>query len=337
MPVSKLVQTVSGPLGRQIFRGLMKDRSSVFMLHRLENQQLGVRGHSAEFVKSALTALRGSGAEFVPLRTMVERWQSGKPADPNWIAFTIDDGFADQAELIKAVFLPMKCPVTVFLITGFLDGKLWPWDDQLVYAFHGTPLVRASIALPGKHFEFDLSSASQRRDARVQVRDYCKTLPHAGVYEHIRSIATALKVEIPSQPPEGFRAMSWDQVRELERLGVDFGPHSNTHRIFSRLSPEETRNEVATSWSRLRAELRNPVPIFAWPTGRTSDFESKDIEIAKQEGLIASVATNDNYAHVGAHDPTDLYRIKRFSLPYDITTVLRYGSWLERARQLLMA
>jgi peptidoglycan/xylan/chitin deacetylase (PgdA/CDA1 family) len=335
MSSTTLVQTLAGPFGRRLFSGLMRDRASIFMLHRLDDRERGIYGHSAKFVRSALSALRASGAQFVPLRAMIDRWANGRTADPNWIAFTIDDGFADQAQLIRKAFLPMKCPVTVFLITGFLDGKLWPWDDQLAYAFGATRLAQVSLQLAGRQFELDLSSATHKGAAVEQLREVCKAMPNAQLYDQISAIASALAVQLPAEPPAAFKPMSWDEVRELEQAGVDFAPHSITHRIFSRLSPEQVRIEISTSWSRLRTELRNPAPIFAWPTGRHTDFDSKDIEIAKQEGLIASVATDDDYAHIGAHDPFGLYRIKRFSLPYDIPTVLRYGSWLERARQFL--
>lgn len=335
MPVLTVVQKLTGPLGRELLRWLMRNRSSIFMLHRLEDPSRGVHGHSVEFIRAALTALRDSGAQFVSLRDMVDRWRQGLPADPDWVAFTIDDGFADQAILIEEAFLPMQCPVTVFLITGFLDGNLWPWDDQLMYAFSKTQVAHASLELGGRHFKLDLSSPRHKHAAITNIREVCKTMPNAGIYDHVQAIASALNVQLPAEPPEAFKAMSWEKVRRLEQAGIDFAPHSISHRIFSRLDPEQVRTEIATSWARLRAELRNPTPIFCWPTGRHMDFGGKDIEIAKQEGLIAAVATDDNYAHIGARDRLGLYRIKRFALPYDLTTVLRYGSWLERARQFL--
>lgn len=333
--MTNIIHKLAGPLGRRVFRGFMRSRSAIFMLHRLHNPACGVRGHSIEFVRRALSALQESGAQFVPLQAMVDCWLNGRTADPSWIAFTIDDGFADQCELVRQAFLPMKCPVTVFVITGLLDGKLWPWDDQLAHAFHETRLTHVDFSLASKRFEFDLGTAQQRLDAVRQVREICKKMPNADLYECIATIGSKLLVELPLEPPAAFKAMSWDEARKLEQAGVSFAAHSVTHRIFSRLTYEEVHHEVVTSSQRLRAELRDPPPFFAWPTGRNADFESKDMQIAKEAGLVASFATDNDYAYIDAEDPLALYRIKRLPLPHDLTTVLRYGSWMERARQCL--
>lgn len=330
-----LLKNLASPAGRRLFRGLMRDRSSIFMLHRLDDPARGVHGHSVEFVREALTALRGSGATFVSLRAMVECWAAGRRVDPDWIAFTIDDGFDDQADLIERAFLPLHCPVTVFLISGFLDGQLWPWDDQLAFAFRETRLARATLSIAGVEHEVELGSLAAKHAALDRIRELCKKMSNADLYAAIAAIAAVLEVQVPVEPPTAFKAMSWERARKLEQAGVDFAPHSVTHRIFSRLSHDDARTELTTSWARLRSELRNPAPIFAWPTGRHTDFTERDIGIAREAGLLGSVATDDNYAHIGPHDALGLYRIKRFSLPTDIGTTLRYGSWVERARQFV--
>jgi len=131
--------------------------------------------------------------------------------------------------------------------------------------------------------------------------------------------------------------MSWGTIRELEKDGLaEFAPHSVTHRIFSTLSEEECRTEILQSWTRLRQELTNPLPIFAWPTGRLKDFAARDEGNAHAIGLHASVTTDPGYAHRPSKvRMNQMYRLKRFAMPHDLTTVLRYGSWLERGRELL--
>ena len=48
--------------------------------------------------------------------------------------FTIDDGFIDHHDIAGPLFADYDIPLTFFLVTGFIDGELWPWDDQLSYA-----------------------------------------------------------------------------------------------------------------------------------------------------------------------------------------------------------
>jgi peptidoglycan/xylan/chitin deacetylase (PgdA/CDA1 family) len=335
MLVNFTVRALSGPVGRRLFAPVMKDRATIFMLHRLTDPKTGIEGHSVEQVKAAIVALRESGATIFPLRDLIDHWRTEGSVPPNAVAFTIDDGFADQATLVREAFAPLNCPVTIFAIAGFLDGKLWPWDDQLAYVFQHSPLDRAQLDVCGECIEVDLSQ-SVRASELERVRDHIKTVPHTDLYELIRSLGLALKVDIPARPPHEFRPMTWDEAREIESLGADVAPHSVTHRIFSRLSAEEARAELTQSWERLRQELRNPPAILAWPTGRRSDFAEKDIQIARELGLRACIATDDDYAHVpNVRDENAFYRINRFSLPTNVQATLRYGSWMERGRQFL--
>lgn len=329
---------LSGPTSRRLFKGLMRGRSTIFMLHRREDSAVGVHGHSVEFVRTALMELRAGGAQFVSLRTLVDHWRRNEPVDPNWIAFTIDDGFADQVELVRDAFMPLQCPVTIFPICGFLDGELWPWDDQVSFICNHAAARVHAVNLGAKNRNLDLSTTTARESAAHDLRDTLKSLPNADIYRHVAALAEQIGVVIPQQPPAHFRPLSWSTARELEAAGVDFGPHSVTHRIFSQLDAAEIRHEIARSWQRLQEELRNPLPVFAWPTGRPQDFTPECIAIARELGIQAAVSTEPGYAHMTESTPADrMFHIQRFGLPEDLITTLRYGSWLERGRELLPA
>jgi peptidoglycan/xylan/chitin deacetylase (PgdA/CDA1 family) len=313
----------------------MRNRATVFMLHRLVAPERGVHGHSIEFVREALISLRRSGARFVSLRYLVECWRVGRSPGPDCVAFTIDDGFEDQAQMVRDAFLPLRCPVTVFLISGFLDRLLWPWDDQLALAFLEARSGRVTLTVHGKSLVYEIGDLASRQRALTEVRERCKSGPSSELYPLVQSVAASLGATIPSEAPPAYRAMSWDDARELESHGVDFGPHSVTHRIFAGLTKEEAYEEITNSLARLTQELARPVAVFAWPTGRRADYSARDISIARAAGLDASVATDPGYAYVLTEDADSPYSIRRFGLPFDIPTVLRYGSWLERARQFL--
>lgn len=334
---SLAVRLLTSRISRRLSRSLMSDRATIFMLHRLHDPIRRVHGHSLDFIRASLSALRASGAKFVSLRTLVDAWRSGADIDPDWIVFTVDDGFADQETLVREAFAPMQCPVTVFLISGFLDGKLWPWDDQLAFIFNEAPEQQREIDVAGRRFAVELSSVNRRNAGMNLIREYCKATAALNPYDVATTIATELGVSLPEEPPPQFRPMTWDAVRELEREGIaEFGPHSVSHRIFSTLSADESQQELERSWIRLQEELVNPLPVLAWPTGRSRDFAAKDVANAKAVELQASVSTDPGYAYrQPGGDSDQIYRLRRFAMPNDLTTVLRYGSWLERGRELL--
>ena len=59
----------------------------------------------------------------------------------------------------------------------------------------------------------------------------------------------------------------WDDLRELERLGVSIQSHGASHCSFSKLSLPEQEEELARSKITLEAGLKKPVEVFAYPYG----------------------------------------------------------------------
>jgi len=334
-PLDLVIRALSSRAARPLFRRIMRGRSTVFMLHRIEAPETGVGGHSLDFVREALERLRASGARFVSLRQIVEAYANSRVPGDDWVAFTIDDGFADQAELART-FAAYNCPATIFLITGMLDKQLWPWDDRLAWAIQQTSLQKADVLVGERHRHVALHTPAQRHHSLEQLRNDCKSIPNDRLFELIEAIARQLEVNIPEAAPAEFRSLTWDEARALERQGVEFGPHSVTHRIFSRLTAEEARREIAVSWQRLQDELRRPLPVFAWPTGRAADYTSRDVALLRELGLTAHATTDADYSYLGprAADLEAPYALRRFSLPRRIRDVLQYGSWIERGKQL---
>ncbi len=316
-------------------RPIMRGRATIFVLHRVHAPQFGVRGHSLNYIGNAVDALRASGAEIVPLRLIIEAHTKAEPGNPNWVALTIDDGFADQYQMCREVFVPRGCPATCFPVTDFLDCQLWPWDDRLGWAFEHSPLQRVELDWGRGVQPLDLSSPSARLASLRIARSACKQLPGNQLFETVNALATQLQVQIPTEAPPQHRAMTWAQARELESSGIEFGIHTCTHRIVSRLDEHSLQQELQTSWQRLQSELAKPLPVVSWPTGLPDDYTQRDERIAARLGIEAGVSTAGDYALIGSHGNTPAFTLARFGLPGSISRVLQQGSWIERGKQLV--
>ena len=145
------------------------------------------------------------------------------------------------------VFAEYRIPVTVFLVTDFLDGKSWLWFDRVVYAFQRAKVSDASIEMPGGNaLHFKLDSAAARGTAGQHLADLAVALSPADRRELVAKLPRLLQVEMPEQAPPEYRPLSWDAVRSLASSGVEFGAHTKTHPILSALAdPEELREEIA--------------------------------------------------------------------------------------------
>jgi peptidoglycan/xylan/chitin deacetylase (PgdA/CDA1 family) len=93
---------------------------------------------------------------------------------------------------------------------------------------------------------------------------------------------------------KGRDCLTWNQVRELHRAGVDFGSHTVSHPQLTTLSPHELQREVADSKRIIEDKLGCAVESFAYPyafpdTDRT--FKQRLREILAQAGYANGVST----------------------------------------------
>lgn len=222
----------------------------------------------------------------------VSKWlHAGSKLPPYAVAVTVDDGYADFQEAGYPVFAEYGIPVTVFLVSDFLDGKLWLWFDRVVYAFRHTTVSEPVVEMPdGTLLRFKLESENSRRVAGQHVADLAVALHPADRRDLVDRLPRLLKVEMPEQAPPEYRALSWDAVRSLATSGVEFGAHTKTHPILSAVGdPEELRGEIAGSKVRIESELQRPVLHFCYPNGKMRDIGTAAAETVRAAGMQTAV------------------------------------------------
>ncbi len=64
---------------------------------------------------------------------------------------------------------------------------------------------------------------------------------------------------------KGRECLSWSQVRELHRLGIEFGSHTVTHPELKSLQPEDVAYEIRYSKATIEDRLGCAVTSFAYP------------------------------------------------------------------------
>ncbi len=326
----------SRPISR-VCKPFMRSRAAILVLHRLANRELGTSGHDPELLRRALAYLRGERYELLELRELFRRLALGETIRGPAVVFTMDDGYLEQASIAPDIFAAFDCPVTTFVTTGFLDGSLWFWWDQIEYILTHTlrPEVEVNIGETTVHYR--RHPVAQYGDAQKDFIARCKRVPEQTKLAAIERLATALDVEVPTQPPLRYAPMSWAQVRALEPRGMTFAPHSVTHPILSRTGDEQSERELRGSWERLRACARSPVPIFAYPNGLAEDYGAREIATLKTLGLSGAVGGTVGYPGVRdfACDGDDHFRIPRLAYPDDLRLLTQYVNGLERLKESL--
>ncbi len=304
----------------------------VFMLHRFSSTENYVKGHEPAFLDKCLQYLSYRNYHFISLEQIINAMHNGEPLPKRSIAFTMDDGFLDQATVAAPIFIKYKCPVTIFLISGMLDKELWPWDDKISFLINNTHQRNISLELAGQKKTFPLQNTTAKKSAVQQIQNWVKTLSADHVDHYLRQISLATGTKLPFNAPQNYQAMTWDIARELEKQGINFAPHTNSHRILSKLNDTGSSFEITHSWKRLGEELASPSPVFCYPTGRAQDFSEREIENIKQLGLAGAVSTEATFIDLDSDEKNYLYQLPRYGFPDTMTDFIQYSSWIERAK-----
>jgi peptidoglycan/xylan/chitin deacetylase (PgdA/CDA1 family) len=334
-----LRQILTSRLAAPFFRPLMRTRASIFMLHRFEMPDLGVHGDDPVALRQSLALLKRDGYDFVSLETLFADLRQGRARNRPAVAFTIDDGYVDQAHVAAPVFAEFDCPVTTFVTSGYLDRQLWFWWDRIEYVFDHTPRKQLATTLGETPLAYAWADVAERKRAQADFTARCKEVPDAVKHEAIATVASAAQVELPDAAPAKYAPMSWDELRKAEQGGMSFGPHTVTHPILARTTDEQSAYELTESWRRLKAEASRPVAVFCYPNGRSVDFSDREIGTLRELGFAGAVTGEWGYAErldvtTGRATP-DPFRVNRFGYTDDPGTLLQIVSGVERMNQLL--
>lgn len=137
-------------------------------------------------------------------------------------------------------------------------------------------------------------------------------------------------VEQHSQHPFN---LTWSDIEELSREGVDIESHAFTHPFLSRARhtdldsaayEEWLTGELRTSRDLLESHICQDVRYLAYPFG---DYDESVIASARAAGYLAAVTVRRGLVPRGA----DVMTLSRFLLHHD-TTLAEFESWLETAK-----
>lgn len=84
-------------------------------------------------------------------------------------------------------------------------------------------------------------------------------------------------VRLPSL--SGRPMLSWREIREMQKNGIDFGAHTLTHPSLPRLPADRAEVEISKSKTIIQDQLGASVQSFAYPFG---DYDAQSLEIVRR-------------------------------------------------------
>ena len=295
------------------------------MLHRMACRELGIGGHDPELLRSSLAFLQKHDFNLVTIDDIALAAINQEPLPPKSVAFTLDDGYAEQVEIATNIFSEYDCPVTFYVCTGFVNGELWFWADKIhfiVDSCNAEQLKRLVSLFP--HLEFE---CSEKPVVASQIIEYLKTCSLEKINKAIGSSSAAINITLPLNAPENYRATSWSKLRTIEKRGMTVGAHSYSHPILSNESDEVSKAEIERSTLDIKKHLQNPSKVFCYPVGREQDFSQREIDYVKSLGYLAAISSMPGSMDVRAKK--NLFSMPRFSFPDTREDFVQYATWIE--------
>jgi peptidoglycan/xylan/chitin deacetylase (PgdA/CDA1 family) len=266
--------------------------ASILVYHAVVDEPLAVDDWC--FVDAAVfrrqMAYLKARCRVLPLHDVLD--SSPAPVDRPVVALTFDDGFRNNLDVVLPVLQDFDLPATVFVVTGLVDT-----DDTLWFCRINAALARTSLS----RFEWDgvvhdLRSARLRALAGARLQAALKRHPHRDLTRRTRALVEALgdDPERPVDRDSPYRMLDAGGMRRMLASGlVEFGAHTVSHAILSRLADDERDAEIEQSIRAVEALTGTACRSFAYPNGSPADYDRSDVERLARRGIAVAVTMRD--------------------------------------------
>lgn len=257
-----------------------------------------------------------------PLDELVRASRKGY-VPPRAVALTFDDGYADNFTVAFPLLKKHHVPATIFLTTGAIGGKQVLWHDRVFDAFRYAT-VRSAYLDQGTILIADLQDHGAARASLQATLEYARSISNEKRLEFIEQIEAALQPDLTGNSRTSI--LSWDQVRQMHSEGIDFGSHTVSHPILSKISPDDLVRELEDSKHNIEEQLGKTIFGFAYPNGRIQDYNRFVKDALKNLGYGYALTTTAGFNSVG----TDLFALKRGQPWQEDPKLFRISFFLQR-------
>jgi peptidoglycan/xylan/chitin deacetylase (PgdA/CDA1 family) len=211
----------------------------------------------------------------------------GTPGSKPKVAFTFDDGWEDNYGVVFPIAREYRIPFMIFVCSELVGKKAPFWPEQVIALERGIrPL-----------------------DEDAEIQDLIERLKECTPEERERRLtelseqASKRGVSLESSSIDG--TLSWTEIAEMDRAGVRFGSHTQTHQILTNVGTETARQEVLGSRATLAKALGKECNLFSYPNG---NWSSDAQQVVAEAGYKKAFALKYG-AWTSACDPLCIPRI----------------------------
>ncbi len=220
---------------------------------------------TADFEKQLLS-LKRAGHTFITFADL-KKPELKKCKKPTIIYF--DDGYKDNLVNAFPILHRLGIPATVFVTVGLIERTCFLWTLGLRQFLYG------------------------KNTPHVEVEQKIENLKKLSKEERKKALRELYAQDRFQVDPNIFNIfMTWDDVCELSRGGMEIGSHGMLHNKFSEAGEEELRAKVVNSKRIIEQKIGKKIDTISYPYG---DHNRKVVNVVKEAGYSFAVTVIDGY------------------------------------------
>lgn len=226
---------------------------------------------------------------------------------------TFDDGYRDNYDVAFDILKAERVGATFFVVTGFIDSPRVPWWDEIAWMVRTSR--RSRIELDGWLSRPVDLPALDREQVIQDVLRVCKRLQPDRQSVYLDAVADATGSGRYAAGGHDLW-MTWDMLREMRAAGMTIGGHTVSHRLLSKASDQEQRDEIVGCSRRLAEELEAPLRYFSYPVGGRNSFNDVTRGCLREAGIEFAFSY---YGGCRRFVEWDDYDVRRVAIERDVT------------------
>ncbi|MBI3818235.1 MAG: polysaccharide deacetylase family protein [Planctomycetes bacterium] len=230
------------------------------------------------------------------------------------VAISLDDGYKDNLKAGLPILQKHGAKGTVYVEAGAVGERKLSWTHCYFWVLHH------------KGFEFFIEHyKTLSKDAAAIAQLEAEACAGGDLRYHLKRIlkykadindrdatCEAVMRQAGGDPPAVAAQiyLSPDEVRELDRAGIEIGGHTISHPILARCADSDVEREIGDGRRRLESWLGHPITTFAYPWGRKWDYDDRAVGALAREGFVAGCSMDPGTNH----PKSDTLQLRRYAV-----------------------
>lgn len=202
------------------------------------------------------------------------------------VAVTFDDGYVDNASIVKPFLESLGVAATFFITAGMIDTGREFWWDRLESLLLGASATKSflDVEIEGQRRYLDLSNEAARQREHDSLHRALRILPADRIGRALSNLGSAVESPLPYR--ETHMPLSSQQLKSLSGGLLEVGAHTVTHPLLAARSVHDQRAEIVGSRQMLEQEIGRSVRTFSYPFGGNDAFMEETVRLVEDAGYV---------------------------------------------------